>query len=167
MSVNPKQNSFVKIYIAAALFSPAERQFNEELCSTLEQNYSVYLPQRDGILIELSVVQGLEAVQSACRTAYHEDIAAIRGSNVIVAVLDGRALDEGVCIEIGYAKALGKIIVGYKSDIRTAPPWGHNPLISGCIDAWARNINELELIIRQFVQTLSHDNHKNSEMTNV
>lgn len=133
----------MKIYIAAALFSPKERQFNEELCSVLENSCSVYLPQRDGMLVESSVLEGVEVVQAACKRVYEQDIDAIRGSDIVLAVLDGRALDEGVCVEMGFAKALGKKIVGYKSDIRVALPWGHNPLVSGCVDAWVKNVSEL------------------------
>lgn len=133
----------MKIYIAAALFSPMERQFNKELCSVLEHSCKVYLPQRDGLLVESTTIKGIEAVQTVCRSVYEQDIDAIRGSDIVLAVLDGRALDEGVCVEMGFAKALGKTIVGYKSDIRMALPWGHNPLVSGCVDVWVNNIQEL------------------------
>jgi nucleoside 2-deoxyribosyltransferase len=42
----------------------------------------------------------------------------INASQIVVAVLDGPDVDSGVAAEIGYAYALGKKIVGYRSDIR-------------------------------------------------
>jgi nucleoside 2-deoxyribosyltransferase len=57
-------------------------------------------------------------------------------------------LDEGVCIEVGFAKALGKRIVGFKSDIRLALPWGQNPLVAGCIDAWASSLDGVASVLK-------------------
>jgi nucleoside 2-deoxyribosyltransferase len=42
----------------------------------------------------------------------------IKASKFIVAVLDGPDVDSGVAAEIGYAYALRKKIIGYRSDIR-------------------------------------------------
>ncbi len=38
---------------------------------------------------------------------------------MVVAVLDGVEVDAGVAFEIGYAKAIGKPIIGLKTDYRT------------------------------------------------
>jgi len=46
--------------------------------------------------------------------------AAIRRCDVVVAGLDGSDVDSGTASEIGYAAALGKIIIGYRSDFRQA-----------------------------------------------
>jgi len=43
---------------------------------------------------------------------------AIRRSDLLVAVLDGPDVDSGTAAEIGFASALGKPIVGYRSDLR-------------------------------------------------
>jgi nucleoside 2-deoxyribosyltransferase len=150
MSASPRQHRVVKIYIAAPLFSPTERKFNEELCSAIQSACSVYLPQRDGTLVETAVGENHELAEAVCRRVYSQDIEAIRNSDVILAVLDGRVLDEGVCIEMGYAKALGKVIVGYKSDVRMALPWGPNPIVSGCIDVWVKCVEDLCDWLEQF-----------------
>ncbi len=42
----------------------------------------------------------------------------IRKAEIIVAVLDGPDIDSGVAAEIGYAYALKKKIIGYRSDFR-------------------------------------------------
>jgi nucleoside 2-deoxyribosyltransferase len=111
-----------RVYIAAALFSPSERRLNEDLCALLEVCYSTYLPQRDGTLIEEVTTSSSRIVTSSlCKQVYEQDIEAITGSDILLAVLEGRSLDEGVCVEMRYAKALGKFIVGYKSDIDLPP----------------------------------------------
>jgi nucleoside 2-deoxyribosyltransferase len=42
----------------------------------------------------------------------------IKASQIVVAILDGSDIDSGVSAEIGYAYALRKKIIGYRSDIR-------------------------------------------------
>lgn len=133
----------MKIYVAAPLFSPVERAFNEELCRIMEPYFDIYLPQRDGILLEKTISQKCTSSEAVINRVYEEDIAAIRSVNLLLAVFDGRTPDEGVCVEVGYAKALGIEIIGFKSDTRIALPWGHNPMISGCVDKWIKNLEEL------------------------
>lgn len=130
------------VYIAAPLFSENERTLNRTICAAIESKCTVHLPQRDGPLVEQAIAEGMPPSE-ASRLAYQSDVNAIRQCDVIVAVLDGRAIDEGVCIEIGFAKALGKHIIGYKTDARLALPWGHNPMIEGCIDVWFKSIDEM------------------------
>ncbi|ANB74920.1 hypothetical protein AYM40_20940 [Paraburkholderia phytofirmans OLGA172] len=120
-----------------------ERELNTSLTALLERVGDVYLPQRDGLLVESLREQGDHDEKAICEAVFAKDIEAISDADVIVAVLDGRALDEGVCIELGYGKALGVFIVGFKSDIRTALPWGHNPMVSGCVDVWVSSNHEL------------------------
>jgi nucleoside 2-deoxyribosyltransferase len=142
----------LKFYLASPLFSPAERKLNAELCSILEQAGDVYLPQRDGELVE-SLRQGGNGDDSAVSAeVFKRDTNAIEEANVIVAVLDGRALDEGVCIELGYGKARGAFVVGFKSDIRTILPWGQNPMVSGCVDVWVRSEEELSRWVTSIIE---------------
>ncbi|MGL4371004.1 MAG: nucleoside 2-deoxyribosyltransferase [Spirochaetota bacterium] len=42
----------------------------------------------------------------------------IRGADMLLAVLDGSDVDSGTSAEIGYAAALGKKVLGYRSDFR-------------------------------------------------
>lgn len=46
------------------------------------------------------------------------NVKAIKNSNLIIAVLDGTDVDSGTASEIGYGAALGKPIIGYRSDFR-------------------------------------------------
>lgn len=50
--------------------------------------------------------------------ARNED--AIRDVDLVLAVLDGPDIDSGVAAEIGFARAIGKPVVGYRGDFRSA-----------------------------------------------
>ena len=43
---------------------------------------------------------------------------AINHCDAVVAILDGADVDSGTCIEMGYAKAKGKLVVGVRTDFR-------------------------------------------------
>lgn len=137
----------MKIYIAGPLFTPTERDFIEGIAEQLEAACTVYVPHRDGLLVEEQLAKGLSRSE-VYRAVYRRDLDEINKCDVLLAILDGRVPDEGVCVEIGYAKALGKRIVGLKTDIRTALPWGNNPMIDGCIDQWAQTPFEAWDLIR-------------------
>jgi nucleoside 2-deoxyribosyltransferase len=112
------------------LFSDAERFFNERLTALLEQWFEVYLPQRDGELMYDLTQRGMPAEIAAARV-FQSDLDAIRKSSYLIAILDGRAIDEGVGFELGVAHALGKICLGLQTDSRRLAPWGNNPMVTG------------------------------------
>jgi hypothetical protein len=62
-----------------------------------------------------------------------KDIKEIRKCDILVIVLDGRVPDEGACLELGYAFALGKKCIGLKTDSRSLHYGVDNPMIMGCI----------------------------------
>ena len=52
---------------------------------------------------------------------------------VLVMVLDGRVPDEGACVELGIAYALGKPCYGIRTDVRAAERGlDINPMLTGC-----------------------------------
>ncbi len=120
-----KQN----LYFASALFSVREKLLNDQLARQLESaGYGVFLPQRDGF--EFSALNHLladavpgDAVESAMQTLiYLYDIAMLANRcDAVVAILD-EPLDDGVLVEISYAKMLGKPVVGVRTDSRS--PYG-------------------------------------------
>lgn len=136
----------MKAYVAAPIFSPAERSFAEAIADAVAGTCDVHLPHRNGPLVESALAAGMTH-SAALRAAYESDVRAIRECDVVVAFLEGRALDEGVCIEMGFAKALGKEIFAIKSDVRSAFPWGHNAMVEGCVDRWFRSVDELKLAL--------------------
>jgi nucleoside 2-deoxyribosyltransferase len=102
----------VKVFLAAPLFSEAEQEFNSKIAKKLRENgFEVWLAQ-EAPFIE----QGTHREK---KMIYEGDISALKTSDAVVAVLDGAVVDAGVANEIGYAKALGKPILGLKTDYRT------------------------------------------------
>lgn len=117
------------IYLAAPLFSLPERNENVQICRALERWCDVFLPQRDGELLTRLIQDGASE-QEAYRTVFERDIAALKKCDAVVINLDGRTVDEGAAFELGFASALGKLCVGYRTDVRVLLPWGLNPMIT-------------------------------------
>lgn len=131
----------LKIYFAAPLFSRAELAFNEEVVFELQASFNVYLPQRDGGLMAEMVRDG-RAVDAAASAIFKRDINAILNCDVVIAVLDGRCIDEGVAFEIGFAFAHSKRCVGLQTDPRRLMPSGNNPMIERALERVFLNIRE-------------------------
>jgi len=101
----------MKVFLAAPLFSEAEREFNSQIANRLRgKGFEVWLAQ------EANFVQ--HEAHKKKKLIYEEDMTALKGSNVVVAILDGIDVDAGVAFEIGYATALGKPVIGLKTDYR-------------------------------------------------
>lgn len=116
------------IYFAAPLFNDRERGYNIDIATALEAFASVYLPQRDGSLLTEMVAGGVPPVVAEQRI-FAQDCDALRRSDMLVAVLDGAHIDEGVAFEIGFARAIGCCCVGLQTDVRRTLPTGNNPMI--------------------------------------
>ena len=107
-----------RVYIAAPLFSAAEKEFNLQLDAALHQaGVATYLPQRDGGEAAPLIRQGHD--EHAVRSALFDgDVLAVKECAALVFVLDGRVPDEGGCVELGMAYAWGKACVGLQTDSR-------------------------------------------------
>ena len=102
----------MKIFLAAPLFNEAEREFNSRIAKRLrEKGFEAWLAQEAPF-----IKQGAHKEKTII---YEGDILALKTSDVVVAILDGAEVDAGVAYEMGYAKALGKPIIGLKTDYRT------------------------------------------------
>jgi nucleoside 2-deoxyribosyltransferase len=131
-----------RLYLAAPLFSSAEKTFNLAVATRLDERFDVYLPQRDGRLIVDLVSEGI-APPEAVDLIFRADLGALRESSLLVAVLDGRCIDEGVAFEIGVAYSLGIRCVGLQTDTRRLLPLGNNPMIQGAMAATVATVDEL------------------------
>ncbi|MEM2047860.1 MAG: nucleoside 2-deoxyribosyltransferase [Candidatus Jordarchaeales archaeon] len=101
----------MRIYFSAPLFCEAERAFNEKVATRLrEAGFEVWLPQ------EISIVKSESEGEK--KFIYELNVSALKNSDVVVAVLDGANVDSGVAFEVGYATALGKQVIGLKTDHR-------------------------------------------------
>lgn len=120
----------IVIYPAAALFNSRETYFNSRLVEELEKKgYKTNFPQRDGFEFgnlantlsnKLNKNQVASAVQNVI---YFLDMGVfLPNSDVVLANLD-EPLDEGVLVETSYAKLMGKLVIGLRTDVRT--PYGN------------------------------------------
>jgi nucleoside 2-deoxyribosyltransferase len=150
----------LKTYLAAPLFSDAERAYNLVVANALAEHVSVFLPQRDGKLITDLIGDGLTAA-AAKRVVFERDVSAIEDADLIVAILDGRAVDEGVAVELGLAYAMGKLCWSLKTDFRSLAWFGDNPMIEMVI---ARNFKSIESLAVS-VRDLAHSKWAPSRAT--
>jgi len=131
-----------KLYIAAPLFSQAEKMFNGYLKKVLSSYFDVYLPQEDGLLIVDMIKKGTP-FKSASRMVFAADIQALENTDILLIVLDGRTVDEGAAMELGYAFSKGKQCIGFSTDPRTLLPDGQNPMIVNCLDTIVHSFESL------------------------
>ena len=102
----------MKIYLAAPLFSESEFLYNEILADQfIAMGYEVYAPQRNTAINDKTKSADSIAI-------FNGDTEQLESSDILVAVLDGIAVDAGVAAEIGYMAAKGKKIYGLLTDGR-------------------------------------------------
>src|SRR6266446_6319698 len=100
----------MKLYLAAPLFSEAERAFNLALADALSAaGHEVYLPQRD-----------TPNVDGTARTTaiFRANLAAVAKADAVVAVCEGPQVDDGTAWEIGYAYGRNIPVYGLRTDAR-------------------------------------------------
>jgi len=130
--MRPK-NIKLTLYLAAPLFSKSELDYNFKLAAKLQKYFNIFLPQRDGGLMLQYIKSGM-SVQEASRVVFDIDIDAIDKSDVVLAILDGRTVDEGVAVEVGYAYAKKIPCIGFQTDPRRLLPVGNNPMVTNVLE---------------------------------
>ena len=133
----------MKLYLAAPLFSEAERAFNLALADALSAaGHEVYLPQRD-----------TPNVDGAARTTtvFRANLAAVAKADAVVAVCEGPQVDDGTAWEIGYAYGRNIPVYGLRTDARLVqqPDERINLMI-------LESLNELSPSIPQLIHTLRY-----------
>ena len=103
-----------RVYLAAPLFSEAERTYNNLVAAILKEHFfDVHLPQECG---------DSSAERSDDHTAviFTENLAALSKADVVVAIIDGADADSGTAWEMGYAYAQGIPVIALRTDFRKA-----------------------------------------------
>lgn len=101
-----------RIYLAVPLFSEAQKIYNACLAGLLASRYySVHLPQNFEDTAESWSKNREELI-------YRWNLAALKNSDIVVAVIDGSDVDSGTALEMGYATALGKRVIAIRTDFR-------------------------------------------------
>lgn len=102
-----------RIYLAAPLFSEAERNFNLLVRDILTEHlFTVYLPQETG---DDTHTRDREEH----RRIFERHLRALCDADTVVAVIDGSDADSGTSWEMGYASARGIRVIALRTDFRT------------------------------------------------
>ena len=144
-----------RVYFAGPMFNQGEKDFNLKIAQVLEESgYEVFLPQRDGI--EAALLEG-KTEEELVKMIFALDESEVKKADIVFMSLDGRAPDEGACVELGIAFALGKRCYGFKTDTRgLEASLEINPMISGCMIKIFRNYDG-DLLAEEIRQYLSEN----------
>jgi len=122
-----------KLYLASPLFNELERERNQIIKNVLMEHFDVFLPQEDGLLLHELIINGAP-LKEAEKSVYETDVLAMKNSDILLVVLDGASIDDGVAFELGYSKAMNKVCIGLQTDVRRQLPSGNNPMIECSCD---------------------------------
>lgn len=104
----------MKIYFANALFSQADINYNAQLAAqirNLSPQIDLYLPQENNDINDKQAYADSKMIAQA-------DTEKLLASDLVIAILDGNAIDNGVASEIGVAYAQKIPIIGLYTDTR-------------------------------------------------
>lgn len=127
-----------RVYLAAPLFSEAERIFNSSVAGLLRANlFDVHLPQEAGDDSDTRGIQEQERLFSFNKTA-------LENSDIIVAIIDGADADSGTAWEMGYACATGKPVIALRTDFRRV---GHHEQVNLMLEQSATVVGSTEELL--------------------
>jgi len=126
-----------RIYLAAPLFSEAEKDYNKNLSEILSLHlFEVYLPQEVG---DDTGLRDKEAYQGIFR----KHCRALDTVDVVVAVIDGSDADSGTAWEMGYAYGRGIPVIAIRTDFRMVGQHEHVNLMLEQSSRVVRSTEEL------------------------
>lgn len=103
-----------RVYLASALFSEAERNYNRFVADALKQlGLEIFLPQ-DGVKDNGQLI----LTKKSMGEIFKKDVSEIDKCDFIVAIIEGTDIDSGTAWEIGYAYATKKPVFGLRTDSR-------------------------------------------------
>jgi len=128
------------IYIAGPLFNIHETRFLEDIAKELESNgYQCFLPHRDQSGINESELEKTEMSEATKDRIFNNDLDALKGADITVALITGWDIDSGTAGEIGYTFACGKPIVAIDASERRY----RNLFVEGMITKTVNDVNEI------------------------
>ena len=128
------------IYIAGPLFNIHETRFLEDIAKELESNgYQCFLPHRDQSGIDESELEKTEMSEATKDRIFNNDLDALKGSDITVALITGWDIDSGTAAEIGYTFASGKPIIAIDASERRY----RNLFVTGMITTTVNDIDEI------------------------
>ncbi len=138
--ISMDSNKGKRVYFACPMFAAMEKEYGLKLTSILEKfGYDVFVPFRDGY--EAAQFEG-KTEEQLVEMIFEKDLEEVKKADIVFFLLDGRAPDEGGCVELGMAYAYNKRCYGFKTDTRTVEmSLDLNPMITGCMRKIFRNID--------------------------
>jgi len=115
----------MRIYVAGPLFTLAERRFNAALSTAIleiSRDIEVVLPQYE--------TAKMAGTPDFAAEAFRFCLQAITECDAIAGLLDGSDVDSGTCVELGYAYANKKPILGIRTDFRPSEDRGLNLMVA-------------------------------------
>ena len=112
----------MRVYLAAPLFSQIQRSWNRrftEALQTRSSDLTIILPQDFRPAGRFNDPKHYSVLFRKC-------LAEISSSDVVLAILEGSDVDSGTAFEMGIAHAMGKTIVGVRTDYRPGAEHGMN-----------------------------------------
>lgn len=132
------------IYIASPLCCESEKTFNLKLNDFIKSmGFKTYLPQLDGGVMTDFVKQGMDE-NDIRKKLFELDVSKMKECDCILINLDGRAIDEGACFELGYMYSLNKKCIGFKTDSRSFIRGKNNLMIDGALEETLYSWKDLE-----------------------
>ena len=136
-----------RVYLAAPLFSEAERRYNEFIRDILATHcFEVYLPQEAGDDSASRHHQTMQAI-----FASHAE--ALKNTDWVVGIVDGADADSGTAWEMGYAHALGIPVVALRTDFRSA---GHHEHVNLMLEQSSTVVTRREDLPAALLSPLHH-----------
>ena len=149
----------MKIYLAAPLFSQMERQYNRRLAEKLQE----LLPQCEIVLPQdFRVGSASFNDRRNLATVFRRCVDEIAGADLVLALLDGADADSGVAFETGYARGLGKPVLGVRTDYRQSQVKGLNLMLAAgaseilCHFSFNEQLDDLARLIVERIEHLAH-----------
>ncbi|MAS36549.1 MAG: nucleoside 2-deoxyribosyltransferase [Anaerolineaceae bacterium] len=131
----------MRAYIAGPLFNEGERWFDEQIDAIARQaGLDTFLPHRDG---------GEAVKDGDTNEIFKVDVAEIDRADLVIANLNGAAIDDGTAWEMGYAYAKGKQLIGVYTDARLSfRGQVVNLMLEKSCAAVVRSLDELEAVLK-------------------
>lgn len=136
----PSSEKKTRVYCSGPLFNEKEREEMQDIADALEkEGFDTFLPHRDGLEFTplAQIVEGMgvdheDALRLWDRAIFALDVyQSTTGCDAVVVNLNGRVPDEGAVVEAALAWSAGRVVVGYKSDLRTLCFGNDNAMVTG------------------------------------
>jgi nucleoside 2-deoxyribosyltransferase len=134
----------MRAYIAGPLFNEGERWWDEQIDAVARRaGFETFLPHRDG---------GEAAKGRDTLAIFQEDVRAIEWADMVIANLNGAAVDDGTAWEMGYAYAKDKHVIGVYTDWRLSFQGQIvNLMLEKSCEHVVRSLDELEVVLKTYL----------------